>query len=63
MECDEANSIVVLFLLSDLLILVFATCLQITLMYLDQEEITLLFLHNFLSRMSALSMALQFDEK
>ena len=62
-NCDWAKSLLHYFWLCDLLILVFATILRIPLMYLAREEISKLCLHNYLSRMSALSMALQFDEE
>ena len=60
---NGSNGFIVLFWLSDLLIMVFPTILQISLTYRVGEEITLLFLHSFLSHMSALSMTLWFDEK
>ena len=59
----EPKKLLCCFYLCNLLILVFAMVLQTPLMYLVREEIIILYLHSFLSRMSTLSMALQFDEK
>ena len=61
-DYDWAKGLLCCFWLCDLLILVFAIVLQTPLMYLTREEIIELYLHNFLSHMSALFVALQFDE-
>ena len=61
--CDWAKGLFCYFWLCDFLILVFATILWIMLTYLAWEEIIKLYLHNFSSHMSTLSVALQFDER
>ena len=62
-NCNWAKSLLLYFWLCNLLILVFAMVLKIWLTYLAQEEIIKLYLHNSLSCMSTLFMALQFDEE
>ena len=62
-ECDWSKRLLHYFWLCDLLILVFSMGLQILFAYLVQEEITILFLHSFLSCMSTLFVALRSDEK
>ena len=61
MKCDWAKNVLCYFWLCNLLILVFAIVLQLPLTYIAWEEIIKLYLHNSLSHMSALSMALWFD--
>ena len=62
-NCDWAKSLLRYFWLCNLLIMVFAIVLQISLMYLAWEEIIKFYLHNSLSRMSVLFVALWFDEE
>ena len=62
-DYDWAKVYCIVFYCMILLIIVFATVLQIPLMYQAWEEITKLCLHNSLYHMSTSFVALQFDEE